>query len=305
MIAQKQKTASHKTKRSRQMTAAALLMLTLTAETVLTGMTEPGASDTAEILVDGGTRTIRASGEAISAVLARENILLGEYDEINHSPEERVTAGMRIVIDRVEYIEKTTSEPVPYETVYMNSTLDRIGTSRVKTQGSSGRTDTTVVEKLVNGETAGVSVSNIREIPPINEVIAVGTALNKPYSGKEGSFTLENGIPSEYAYRLSGKVTAYTAPEGAGTYSGRALEIGTAAVDPEKIPFGSELYICSKDGSQVYGYAIAADTGSLTDVIADVYMGTTDEHFDEACRWGAQDAYVYVLSVGDNSVSWQ
>ena len=64
------------------------------------------------------------------------------------------------------------------------------------------------------------------------------------------------------------------------------------------------IYICSKDGKRVYGYAIAADAGDLTEVVADVFMGVTSEHYKDACQWGAQFCDVYVITKGDNSVSW-
>ena len=145
------------------------------------------------------------------------------------------------------------------------------------------------------------------ETEPIDEVILVGTAKNEPVSKREGNFRLVNGIPESYEYKLSGKATAYTAREGCGTYSGRPLVVGSVAVDPEIIPFGSELYIVSKDGSHVYGYAVASDTGDLTEagVLVDCFMGITETNYDDACRWGARFCDVYVLSVGDNSVSWR
>lgn len=264
----------------------------------------PEPDSSVKITADGETHTIRGSGETVAALLAREGIVLGADDEVSVPLGERIEAGMHITVNRVEYVGHTTSEPISYRTVTAESASDRIGTRYIKSEGRNGRRDTTVTQKIVNGETVGTFETVVREIAPADEVIAVGTALSEPYSKKEGDFSLVNGLPSEYAYRLDGKVTAYTAPPGAGTYSGRKLEIGTVAVDPNKIPFGSELYICSKDGKKVYGYAVAADTGNLTDVIADVFMGTTAEHFDEACDWGAQDAYVYVLRVGDNSISW-
>ena len=36
---------------------------------------------------------------------------------------------------------------------------------------------------------------------------------------------------------------------------------GAIAVDPSVIPLGSELFIIASDGSVVYGYATAEDTG--------------------------------------------
>lgn len=298
-----QRKKTRKAVRNRIRLTAAAIAATFILEPAAVSMALE-ADSSVTITADGETHTVRSSGETVEALLTREGIVLGADDEVNYPLGERIEPGMHITVDRVEYVEHTTSEPIAYQTVTAESPLHRIGTSFVSAEGQSGRRDTTVIEKIVNGETVDRKETVTSELPPSDEVISVGTALNEPYSKKEGDFSLENGLPTEYAYRLDGKVTAYTAPEGSGTYSGRTLEIGTAAVDPNKIPFGSELYICSKDGKRVYGYAIAADTGSLTDVIADVFMGTTAEHFDEACDWGAQDAYVYVLTVGDNSISW-
>ena len=70
----------------------------------------------------------------------------------------------------------------------------------------------------------------------------------------------ENGVPTEYVDTISGKSCAYTADPGALMSTGKAVFQGYVAVDPNIIPYGSELYIVADDG-EVYGYAIAADTG--------------------------------------------
>lgn len=256
------------------------------------------------IEVDGETLDVRAARITVGELLRREGIILGQFDRVNYSLSEEVVKKSIIKIDRVEHLKASTSEPIPFKTEYRESTLYPIGTEIEAFGGEAGERIITTTQVLVNGTTEEEYVSEKIAAKPKNRVILTGTALAEPYSKKEGDFRLVNGIPAEYAYCVSGKVTAYTAPEGAGTYSGRKLEIGTIGVDPDIIPFGSEVYICSKDSSAVYGYAIAADTGDLTDVIADVFMGTTAEHYADACRWGAQEADVYVLTVGDNSVFW-
>lgn len=288
-------------KRTKATTAAALCLF-IFAEMLLTGMTH---SHNVTIYADGETLEASACGITVGELLASEGILLGENDEINISVDEVIHRDMKIRIDRVVYIESETITPVDYETVYEESTLYEIGDQFVSREGEQGTITTTYYEKLVNGEVVSKEITGTTTINPVNEVITVGTAKNVPVSKRIGNFNLKNGVPTEYAYVVSGKVTAYTAPEGAGTYSGRALGVGTVAVNPDVIPFGSELYICSKDGSHVYGYAIAADTGDLTEVVADVFMGVTAEHYGDACRWGAQFCDVYVLTVGDNSVSWR
>lgn len=282
-------------------TAAVTLSVFIAAEMLLTGMTN---AHTVTLYADGEIIESSASGITVGELLASEGIILGENDEINIPVDEVIDRDMKIRVDRVVYIESETVTPIEYETVYEESTLYEIGNEFVSRQGEQGTITTTYYEKLVNGEVVSSEITGTTTVNPVNEVVTVGTAKSEPVSKRIGNFKLENGVPTDYAYIVSGKVTAYTAPEGSGTYSGRPLGVGTVAVNPDIIPFGSELYICSKDGTHVYGYAIAADTGDLTEVVADVFMGVTSEHYGDACRWGAQFCDVYVLKVGDNSVSW-
>lgn len=104
----------------------------------------------------------------------------------------------------------------------------------------------------------------------------------------------KHGVPKEYQEVFYGNSTAYTAPEGALMSTGYEVFQGYVAVDPNVIPYGSELYIVADDGD-VYGYAIAADTGSAArhgQIIADLFM----EDYDECLEWGRKDVTVYVLS---------
>ncbi len=296
------RTTDTKKFRLRKRTSAAITMsVFVTAEMLLTGMTH--AHDVT-IYADGAIIEATVCEITVGELLEAHDIKLGRNDEISVPCDTVIHSDMEIAVDRVVYIETEKITPIEFETVYEESSLYEMGYEFVSREGEQGTVSTTYYEKLVNGEVVSSVVTGTTTINPVNEVITVGTALNEPYSKRIGNFELENGVPTDYAYIVSGKVTAYTAPEGAGTYSGRTLGIGTVAVNPEIIPFGSELYICSKDGTHVYGYAIAADTGDLTEVVADVFMGVTSEHYGDACRWGAQFCDVYVLSVGDNSVSW-
>ena len=282
--------------------AAVTVSVFIAAEMLLTGMTH---AHSVIIYADGEIIEAAASGITVAELLTAEGITLSESDELSIPADTVIHRDMEIRVDRVVYIQTDRVTPIEYKTVYEESSLYEIGDEFVSRAGEQGTITTTYYEKLVNGEVVSSVITGTTTINPVDEVITVGTAKSEPYSKRIGDFDLENGVPSDYAYIVSGKVTAYTAPEGAGTYSGRTLGVGTVAVNPDIIPFGSELYICSKDGTHVYGYAIAADTGDLTEVVADVFMGVTSEHYDDACRWGAQFCDVYVLTVGDNSVSWQ
>ncbi|MGN0598039.1 MAG: ubiquitin-like domain-containing protein [Ruminiclostridium sp.] len=277
-------------------------------DTVLTEAAEITVSRayTAYISVDGEKLTVSANGETVAELLEKNGITLGEDDYLNYDADKIVTKGMVIKVTRVSYITRVTVEAVPFETEEVASNLVAMGNTTVLTEGVNGAKQVKTKEKYINGKLVSSTVIEEKvTIEPVNEVVAVGKALATPYSKKDSdSVVLENGLPVNFDYIVSGKACAYTAKEGAGTYSGRKLEIGTIAVDPNVIPFGSELYIVSQDGKTVYGYAIAADTGALTDVVADLYMGTTAEHYSDACSWGAKYVDIYVITTGDNSIYW-
>ena len=71
------------------------------------------------------------------------------------------------------------------------------------------------------------------------------------------------------------------------TSTGTYPQNGTVAVDPNKIPYETELYIPG------YGYGIAEDTGgamrSYNGYAIDLFFDT----YEEAMRWGVQ--YVDVI----------
>lgn len=103
----------------------------------------------------------------------------------------------------------------------------------------------------------------------------------------------ENGVPTEYVNVLTGNACAYTADPDALMSTGKPVFQGYVAVDPDIIPYGSELYIVAEDG-EVYGYAIAADTGYSVrkgHIIVDLFMN----EYDDCIQWGNKPVNVYVL----------
>lgn len=103
----------------------------------------------------------------------------------------------------------------------------------------------------------------------------------------------ENGVPTEYVNVLTGNACAYTADPDSLMSTGKSVFQGYVAVDPDIIPYGSELYIVAEDG-EVYGYAIAADTGysvRMGHIIVDLFMN----EYDDCIQWGNKPVNVYVL----------
>ena len=107
--------------------------------------------------------------------------------------------------------------------------------------------------------------------------------------------TDEYGRPLQYSYVLTNQVaTGYSARPGARGASGLKLSEGYVAVRASDIPYGTKLYITSADNSFVYGYAIAADTGTgLMQGVIDVDLFY--ESYLESCLNGRRNVNIYVL----------
>lgn len=254
--------------------------------------------------VDKKTLFLETATTTVGELLAREGISLGAFDEVTPAIDTTLYNDADVVVTRVEYKDTISRENIAYETEYVQNLNTVIGDNSVLTEGENGIRRITRREKYVNGELVDTSVIDTKiEKEPVSKVIEQGAALAEPYAKvvPETPFTLENGLPTEYTRIISGKATAYTAGANALTASGRKAEIGTVAVNPNIIPYGSELYIVSQDGKTVYGYAVAADTGiGLMEgqIAVDVYMGDRENHYIDSCRWGAVQVDIYVLQEG-------
>ena len=257
------------------------------------------------VTADGEVKTVSLVDGTVADVLEKAGITLGEYDEISCDLNDKAYEGMEITVTRVEYVTRTRTAEIPYDTEYTDNTNLTIGTENVITSGVPGKKISTIKEKYVNGKLTDTELLGEKTASqPVTEVVERGTALATPYSKMDDpdAIKLVNGIPENYTRIVSGKSTAYTAGYGARTASGRLAEIGTCAVNPNVIPYGSKLYIVASDGSKVYGYAVAADTGlGLMDgtVAVDLYFGNMAEHYYDSCAWGAVQVDIYVLEEGN------
>lgn len=255
------------------------------------------------VKADGKTIELSAYYQTADEILERAGITLEEDDFIDCKLDAVITEGAAVTVTRVRYEYIETYEVVPFNTVTQKSNLVSMYRSEVTQKGVNGTRTNTSRVKYVNGvRVSENAVSSEITKEPVDQIISTGAALTTPYSQKNpDGLVLENGLPADYASVLTGKSVAYTAPSGSGTASGRKLEIGTVAVDPSIIPYGSELYIVSTDGSYVYGYAIAADTGNLTPngVLVDLFMGNSEDYYDTSVEYGAKQVNIYVLSWGN------
>lgn len=244
---------------------------------------------------DGETKNLLVEDTTVSALLAEQGITLGKDDVVTPDLSTKITADTDVTVQRVKYEEITAEEAIPFtETVTNDSSLPR-GVTRVDVQGQDGVQKVTRRNKIVDGvvtESTVLSSTVLKEA--VNQVSRVGTKDPNGYATIESDGTVydQNGNQVNYTKLLTGKCSAYTG--GGITATGAPAAFGRVAVNPNVIPYGTKLFICSPDGKVVYGYAVASDTGGAcmrNTIIADLYYDTLSECY----QIGVRNMNVYIL----------
>jgi 3D (Asp-Asp-Asp) domain-containing protein len=163
---------------------------------------------------------------------------------------------LRVIRVREETI--TEDEEVPFQTVYQPSDELDLDTKSVLTTGAPGIKRRSTRIRYEDGVEVGREVAGEwmeREV--VNQVIGYGTRITTHViETPEG--------PREYWRVVKMRVTAYTAassgkapdhPAYGITASGLPAGTGIVAVDPNVVPFRSEVYVPG------YGIGFAGDTG--------------------------------------------
>ncbi len=253
------------------------------------------------LTADGKKQTLSVLGGTVSDLLDMADVTLGEYDTLSHKLTDTVTKGMSVEVTRIKHVERAVDTVMEFETEYVDNTNRAMGYEDVLTEGKNGLSRAVYDDIYVNGVlTKSELVSDECVEQPVAQVIERGTACAVPYAkmSDPSSLKLVNGIPETYTRVITGKSTAYSAYPGSYTASGRRAVVGTVAVNPNVIPYGSELYIVSTDRKHVYGYAIAADTGSgMMEGYSMIDLFTAN--YGDACDWGSHIVDVFVISEGN------
>ncbi len=258
------------------------------------------------LTVDGKTITKKVSGKTVEDALSVLGVELKGEDFTEPALNKELKNGMEIAVFRVETKKRTEEEAIPYETEYTYS--DSLYRNRTRTleSGKEGTKAIVYEDTYINGELLSSEKKSEKVIEnPQRELVQVGTKVNAVTTGlpvgtpisemAEPSYLKigANGLPTNYKSVINAQATAYCIPGGI-TSTGKRAQTGYIAVDPKEIPYGTEMYIVSADGRYVYGYCIAADTGSYiydVDWTVDLYMNS-----EAQCRtWGRRDIIIYVL----------
>ena len=248
------------------------------------------------IEADGKTVSTVVTEGTVSDALVQAGVVLGPEDTTNVSGTAAVSEGTTVEVGRVAYRDVTATQTIAYSTVTQKDSSLNSGAKKVKTQGQNGVKTIVTRQKLLNGSVVQSSVVKTETTrQPVNEVVAVGTKTpGRAYAAVRSDGTLVDQDGNSVSYRkvYTGQCTAYHC--GTTTSTGRSVRYGLVAVNPNIIPYGSRLYICSPSGKVVYGYATAADTGGAAmsgRIVADLYYPS-----DSQCvNFGRRTMNVYVL----------
>lgn len=251
------------------------------------------------VAADGKTTGVMMTGGTVGEAIKRANVAVGADDIVSKPLDAALKAAADISVKRVTFATKTMLRPVSYETVTQQTALLKKGVKQVVAEGKQGQNTVTSKIKYIDGTAADEQIISMSTtLNPVSKVVLAGAAAATPISKLSASNLMldSKGVPTSYSRCITGIATAYTTSEANITDSGRRAGVGYVAVNPKKIPYGTKLYIMSPDGSFVYGYAIAADTGGFVTNGSGV---TTDLYFpsQSACdSFGVRNVNIYVLN---------
>jgi len=228
------------------------------AATATAAPTATPSSAAYTILVDGLTQMVQSSQTTPAGILAEAGIVLNELDMVRPEGETAVQPGAHIEVIRVTEQIITEDETIPFETMWQPSDQMDLDTIEQISVGSPGLARKQITIRSENGvEVSRTQTASWIEQEPVNQVTAYGTRITlHPIDTDQG--------PREYWRVVQMRVTSYTAassgksPDHPGygiTASGLPAGKGVVAIDPNVVPFQSEVFVPG------YGVAVAGDTG--------------------------------------------
>ena len=252
----------------------------------------------------GEQMQVSAKNETVEELLLRLGIPVNGNTEVSVPLDLEVKEDLKITISHILRSTETYTTTIPYEVSYCNDASLPMGTEAVVTQGQNGQMLCTAEVVYVDGqETSRMVVDQTVVQQPVNEVIARGTG-NAPVTSLyceeglvigDGIITLPSGEVLTYNRTMQVTATAYSHTDPGCdmiTATGTTVHIGTVAVDPRLIAYGTRMFIVANDGSYVYGISTAEDCGSsIKGNRIDLYYPT----YNECIAFGVRGCTIYFL----------
>lgn len=253
------------------------------------------------VIIDycGEEMNVVAYGETVGELFAGLGIQPLEGSDVSASMEDVTFDGMFISISTTVLSTDTYTVSLPYKTIYQKTDLLKEGTEVVLVQGSAGQKICTADVTYRNAvEINRVVLSETVITEPVDRVVAVGTGDGSKKNGKpiigDGVIITGTGDVLTYTHKDVFKATSYCRTDIGGqiTATGTVTRVGAIAVDPTVIPYGTRMFILTKDGQYIYGVATAEDCGgSIKGKRLDLFYETERE----ANNFGIRYCDVYFL----------
>lgn len=267
------------------------------------------------------TITVSTFGGTVAELLDRCGIVLTDRNDISVELEAKTFDGMEITISTTLNLEETYTVNTPFDVFYSHDPSLGKDEQKVLVSGVEGQIQKVDTVTYFNGqEILRENISSAVLSQPVAQVIAVGSVEGIPQekllqnrteeeirgvasyltgNGKlyitDGLIITAKGEILTYKNTMQVKATAYTHTDpGCNmiTATGTTVRVGTVAVDPKIIPYGTRMFIITNDGTYVYGIAVAEDCGSaIKQNRVDLYFPTDAECW----QFGIRQATIYFL----------
>ena len=284
---------------------------------VLVLLSQTAFAQNTYVITDGERVVIHTSSATDPATILNEaGLSLGEDDTYTTSPgfgvseiavqrstaAEETTDDLRLGSVGIVHNTQTYTVNIPFETVYFNDETLPAGSEKVMTAGREGQMQCTADVTYENGEEiARTVISKTVLEQPVNELVARGVGpeaeseLGKTIIG-DGYIILPTGETLTYSGTMQVVATAYSHTEsGCDMYTSTQtrVRVGTVAVDPRVIPYGTRMFIVTNDGEYIYGVSTAEDCGGwIKNKRVDLYYPT----MREVNKFGVREATIYLLN---------
>ena len=245
---------------------------------------------------------VESFGETVAQLLDRLSIPVDGDTRLSLPSGTQTFDGMVISVERAVRVTETYISVLPYEVTYYDDPSLPAGVEAVVTEGRDGQVSCTATVVYENGrEVSRTLLSQTVLEHPVNAVVAVGTGAEQDVQAQcgliigDGIIITADGQVLTYTDTMQMRATAYThTDEGCDmiTATMTTVRVGTVAVDPRVIPYGTRMFIVTNDGAYVYGISTAEDCGgAIKGDRLDLYFPTDAECWE----FGWRDCTVYFL----------
>lgn len=248
----------------------------------------------------GEPRQVSSYGETLDVLLNRLGIPTGGEYSVSAPLDSTTYDGLEFSVDSVIHMEQTYTEDIPYEVIECQDPTMAVGERKVVVKGVTGQLTKTADVTYVNSVEGQHNIlSETVTQQPVNEIVSVGTGTaignSKMPAIGNGVIVTADGEVLTYSRKEEFRTTAYSHLDSGCdmiTATGTTVRVGSVAVDPKLVPYGTRMFIISNDGSYVYGIATAEDCGGgIKGNQLDLYMPTRAECFE----YGKKKCTVYFL----------